>query len=87
MASNTVSLTGIDEELQRAADEIFQQEGRTASEVYRMLLRITVEEQHTPSALFRPKAETLEAMHELEAGGGKSFASVEDLMADLHADD
>ena len=86
MAANTVSLTDIDEELQKAADAIFQLEGKTASDVYRTLLRITVAEKHTPGALFRPNAETLEAMQELEAGGGESFNSIEALMTELHAD-
>ena len=34
-----------------------------------------------------PNATTRRAMAELEAGKGKRFASVEALMADLHADD
>jgi DNA-damage-inducible protein J len=34
-----------------------------------------------------PNAATRKAMAELEAGKGKRFASVEALMADLHADD
>ncbi len=87
MSASTISLDGIDDSLQKQAEAIFQQEGRTAAEVYRMLLERTVEEQHTPRALFRPTAETLEAMRELEIGGGRSYESVEALMADLHAED
>jgi DNA-damage-inducible protein J len=34
-----------------------------------------------------PNATTRKAIAELEAGKGKRFVSVEDLMADLHADD
>ena len=34
-----------------------------------------------------PNAETIAAIEELEKGGGKSFGSVEELMAELNADD
>ena len=34
-----------------------------------------------------PNAETIAAIEELERGGGKSFNSIEELMADLNADD
>ena len=35
----------------------------------------------------QPSAKTIAAIRELEAGGGKSCNSVEELMADLNADD
>lgn len=35
----------------------------------------------------RPSAETLAAMAELENGGGFSCSTVDELMAELHADD
>ena len=34
-----------------------------------------------------PNAETIAAIEELERGGGKSFDSIEELMAELNADD
>jgi hypothetical protein len=34
-----------------------------------------------------PNAETIAAIEELEAGGGKSFDSVEELMVELNCDD
>ena len=34
-----------------------------------------------------PNAETIAAIEELERGGGKSFDSIEELMADLNAGD
>ena len=87
MATNTVSLSDIDEHLQSEAESIFAKEGRTAAEVYRNLLLRTVEEQHIPIDLFAPNAETLEAMEELRNGGGEKFETVGALMASLHADD
>ncbi len=87
MSLNTVSLNGIDDDLQRRAEEIFRAEGRTAAEVYSTLLLRTVEQQHTPSLLFEPNQETTEAMRELDSGGGSAFSSVHALMHDLNADD
>jgi DNA-damage-inducible protein J len=60
---------------------------------------LTIDESHPPpasessrsanrsSGTLYPNAETLAAMEELRNGGGKSFNSVADLIADLHADD
>lgn len=45
------------------------------------------EERRLPFEIKVPNATTLEAMAELEAGKGKRFASVKELMADLNADD
>ena len=44
--------------------------------------------QPRPSAMKTvPNAETIAAIEELERGGGKSFDSIEELMAELNADD
>lgn len=40
-----------------------------------------------PMDFMRPGPKTLAAIKELQDGGGKSFASVDELMADLNADD
>lgn len=40
-----------------------------------------------PSCKRIPNEETRKAMSELEAGEGESFASIEELMTDLNADD
>ena len=56
----------------------------TVTKVLKALgLRLSVSAMH--EAL--PNAETIAALEESERGGGKTFASVEALMADLHADD
>ena len=51
-----------------------------------MLVRVA-EEKALPFDVYKPNEETIAAMHELERGGGRRFKSVEDLMADLNADD
>jgi len=40
-----------------------------------------------PMDFMSPGPKTLAAIKELQEGGGKSFASVDELMADLNADD
>jgi hypothetical protein len=45
------------------------------------LLGLEEEEGHTPNA------ETIAAFEEYEKNGGKSFSGIEELMADLNADD
>ncbi|MDI9349945.1 MAG: hypothetical protein QM537_08110 [Candidatus Symbiobacter sp.] len=40
-----------------------------------------------PAREFHPNADTIAAIEELERGGGKSFKTIEELMADLDADD
>jgi DNA-damage-inducible protein J len=87
MATTTVVLDNIDVALQKDAEEIFAHKGVTASDVYQRLLRRTVEGHNIPLDLYSPNAETLEAMAELDRGEGKSFNTVEELMADLNADD
>ena len=50
------------------------------------MLRVA-EEKRLPFNVRVPNAETIAAMAELESGKGKSFATIEALMADLNADD
>lgn len=50
------------------------------------MLRIA-DEHRLPFDVKVPSATTRKAIAELEAGNGKKFASVGDLMADLHTED
>ena len=86
MPANTVQIT-VDSALQQQADSILAEAGLTSSELYRGVLKRIVAEQHVSVDLFYPNEETLAAMRELQEGGGKTFDSVEALMADLNADD
>jgi len=87
MAATTVSLENIDIALQQQAERIFAEEGITAADVYRQLLLRTIEAQHVPLDLFSPNVETIEAMEAARRGEVFHAASVEELMAQLHADD
>ena len=86
MSQSTVELI-VDSSLQQEAERIFALEGVTSSDVYRRLLTRVIAEQHVPLDLCAPNQETIAAMRELDKGGGKSYNSVEALMADLLADD
>jgi DNA-damage-inducible protein J len=61
--------------------------GLTISDAFRLPLTRIAREKALPFDVRIPNAETLAAMKELETGEGKRFDGVEDLMADLNAED
>jgi DNA-damage-inducible protein J len=71
---------------QRAADAL-EAMGLSISDAIRLLMLRIADERRLPFDVKVPNATTRKAIAELEAGKGKRFASVDDLMADLHADD
>ncbi len=87
MSANSITIPYLDDAMAHEAEAIFAESGLTLSDAFRRLVIRTVKEKHVPLDLLSPNAETLEAMAELDRGEGKSFHSVEDLMADLNADD
>jgi DNA-damage-inducible protein J len=70
----------------RAADAL-EAMGLSISDAIRLLMLRVADERRLPFEVRVPNAATRKAMAELEAGKGTRFASVEALMADLHADD
>jgi DNA-damage-inducible protein J len=77
----------IDNSTKVKATEALAAMGLSVSDAIRLLMLRIAHEKRLPFEVKVPNKETLGAMAELEAGGGKSFSSVEDLMADLYADD
>ena len=77
----------IDTETKERAAEALEAMGLSISDAIRLLMLRIADERRMPFEIKAPNATTRKAMAELEAGKGKSFASVEALMADLHADD
>jgi DNA-damage-inducible protein J len=77
----------IDTVTKQRATEALEAMGLSVSDAIRLLLLRIADERRLPFAVKVPNAATREAMAELEAGKGKRFADVDDLMADLHADD
>ena len=71
---------------ERAADAL-EAMGLSISDAIRLLMLRIADERRMPFDVKAPNETTRKAIAELEAGKGKRFASVDDLMADLHADD
>ncbi len=71
---------------ERAADAL-QAMGLSISDAIRLLMLRVADERRLPFDVKVPNAKTRKAIVELETGKGKRFSSVDDLMADLHADD
>ena len=71
---------------ERAADALGAM-GLSISDAIRLLMLRIADERRLPFVVKVPNATTRKAMTELEVGKGKRFASVNALMADLHADD
>ena len=71
---------------ERAADALGAM-GLSISDAIRLLMLRIADERRMPFEVKVPNATTRKAISELEAGKGKRLASVDELMADLHAHD
>ena len=69
------------------ATEALEAMGLSISDAIRLLMLRIADERRLPFEVKAPNATTRKAILELEAGKGKTFTSVEALMADLKADD
>ncbi len=86
MAATVVQAT-VDERVKEEATAIYSAAGLTLSEAFRIMLMRTVAEQALPFDPLNPNAETVEAMMAARRGDVVKVGSVNDLLADLHADD
>jgi DNA-damage-inducible protein J len=77
----------IDQKLKTKASRTFGAMGLSLSEAVRVFLTRAVTDQAFPFELRVPNAETIAAMEAGDRGEVEKFESVEELMADLHADD
>jgi len=77
----------IDPALLEAATAIYAEAGLTLSDAFRMLLVRTVTDQAMPLDLMTPNDETREAMDAARCGDVIRAGSIDDLFADLNADD
>lgn len=87
MSANAVVRARIDEHIKEEASAVLAAMGLTVSDAFRIMLTRIAHEKALPFEPLVPNAVTIEAMKEARRGGLKSFATVEDLMADLNADD
>jgi len=86
MATTMVHIR-VDEQVKAQAAEALASMGLSVSDAVRMMLVRVAAEKVLPFEIRVPNAETVAAMRELDEGLGKRFDTVEDLMADLNADD
>lgn len=77
----------IDTDTKERATHALGAMGLSISDAIRLLMLRVADEQRLPFDVKVPNAKTRKAITELETGKGKRFASVDDLMADLHAGD
>ena len=84
---NTYVRARIDTDTKERAAGALEAMGLSISDAIRLLMLRVADERRLPFEVKVPNAKTRKAIAELESGKGKRFASVNDLMADLHADD
>ena len=87
MPANQLVQARIDRAVKEEAAAVLAAMGLTVSGAVRLLLTKVAHEKTLPFAPLVPNADTIEAMREARRGNLPQFASVEDLLDDLHADD
>ena len=87
MPANAVVRARIDARVKEEAAAIYAAAGLTLSDAFRMLLMRTVAERALPFEPLMPNAETVEAMKSARRGKLVTVGSIDNLLADLHADD
>jgi DNA-damage-inducible protein J len=86
-AADTYVRARIDADTKERAASALEAMGLSVSDAIRLLMLRIADERRLPFDVKVPNATTKRAIAELEAGKGKKFAGVDDLLADLHADD
>jgi DNA-damage-inducible protein J len=87
MTTNSVVRARIDEQVKEEASVVLAAMGLTVSDAFRMMLTRIAREGALPFEPLTPNETTLAAMREARSGKTKSAANIEELMADLLADD
>ncbi len=88
MATNTVVRARIDEHTKEEASAVLAAMGLTVSDAFRILLTRVAHDKALPFEPLIPNEVTIQAMKDSRRGvNSKSFKGVDDLMADLHAND
>ncbi|WP_039761127.1 type II toxin-antitoxin system RelB/DinJ family antitoxin [Bartonella queenslandensis] len=87
MASSHVIQVRVPKHVQIAATQVIKESGLSVSDVVRVLMTRIAQDKVIPQALFQPNAKTLAAFAEVEKGDLPQFETVEELMADLNAED
>jgi len=77
----------IDTRTKERAASALEAMGLSISDAIRLLMLRIADEHRLPFDIRVPNATTQKAIAELETGKGRRFVNVDDLMADLNADD
>jgi DNA-damage-inducible protein J len=85
--ANTYVRARIDSDTKDRAAEALEAMGLSVSDAIRLLMVRVANERRLPFDVKAPNATTRSAVAELEAGEGERFNSLDDLMANVHADD
>ena len=84
---NAVIRARIDEKIKEDATAVLAANGMTVSEAVRELMITIATDKIVPFGPITPNAETIQAIEDARNGKMESFNSVEELMADLNAND
>jgi len=87
MPANTVVRARIDEHIKEEASIVLATMGLTVSDAFRIMLTRVAHEKALPFEPLIPNETTIAAMREAREGKGVKFATIDDLMTDLNADD
>ncbi|MDR1126100.1 MAG: type II toxin-antitoxin system RelB/DinJ family antitoxin [Deltaproteobacteria bacterium] len=87
MMANGIVQARIDNAVKEEAAAVLATIGLTVSDAVRLLLMRIAHDKAMPFNPLIPNAETIAAIEEARAGNLPRFHSVEELMADLNADD
>jgi len=87
VATDTYVRARIDTKTKRRAADALGAMGLSISDAIRLLMLRVADERRLPFDVKVPNATTRRAIAELEAGKGKRLAGVDELMAELRADD
>lgn len=87
MAANQLVQARVNAEVKAEATAVLAAMGLTVSDAVRLMLTRVAREKALPFEPLIPNETTIAAMREMRDGKGKRFATVEELMADLHAED
>jgi DNA-damage-inducible protein J len=87
MAANGVVRARIDERTKKEAAAVLAAIGLTVSDAFRLMMVRIAREKALPFDPLVPNAETVAAMKEAREGRRPRFNNVDDLLADLNAED
>ena len=87
MSANAVVRARIDERIKNEAAVVLKTMGLTVSDAFRMMMSRIAAEKALPFAPLVPNAVTIAAMEEARRGGLPRVNTVEELLAELNADD